>query len=71
MQTSIAIEMALKMAKKTKSSLTSILKASSKQAIGRKFVDSRWTVAELIKVAEYTGSHVLFQLPDGETLELK
>ena len=48
-----------------------ILRVNTPQAANKKVRESRWTAEDLIKVAEFTGGKIIFQMPDGEQIELK
>ena len=71
MEVSDAVMHALRVSGKKQSDLVEILKVSSPQAANKKVRESRWTVDDLIKVADLTGGKILFQMPDGEQFELK
>lgn len=71
MEISDAVMHALRVSGRKQADLTSILKVNSAQAANKKVRESRWTVDDLIKVADMTGGKILFQMPDGEQFELK
>ncbi len=71
MEVSDAVMHALRVSGKKQADLVDILKVSSPQAANKKVRESRWTAEDLIKVAEMAGGKILFQMPDGETFELK
>lgn len=71
MRTSEAIMCALRSAGKKQADLVDILRVNTPQAANKKVRESRWTAEDLIKVAEFTGGKIIFQMPDGEQIELK
>jgi hypothetical protein len=62
---------ALRSAGKKQADLVDILRVNTPQAANKKVRESRWTAEDLIKVAEFTGGKIIFQMPDGEQIELK
>lgn len=71
MKVSDAVTQALRVAGKKQADLVEILRVTTPQAANKKVRESRWTAEDLIKVAEFTGGKLLFQMPDGEQFELK
>lgn len=71
MKPSDAVMLAIKQAGKKQADLTELGFVNSAQAANRKVANSTWTLAEIMKVAEWTGSKLFFQTPDGERYELK
>lgn len=51
--------------------LLPVLNMASRASLGNKFSLCRWSAADLIKVADFVGARLVFQLPDGETVPLK
>ena len=45
-----------------------VLSVNSKQALSNKFTGERWSAADLVKVAEFTGCKLAFVFPDGERI---
>lgn len=71
MEISDAVTIALRAAGKKQADLVGVLRVKTPQAANKKVKESRWTAEDLIKVAEFTGGKLLFQMPDGEQFELK
>ena len=71
MNVSDAVMHALRVSGKKQVDLVGILKVTTPQAANKKVREGRWTADDLIKVAEFTGGKILFQMPDGEQFELK
>ena len=71
MNVSDAVMHALRASGKKQSDLTDILRVSSPQAANKKVREGIWTEEDLIAVAEFTGSRLLMQMPDGDQIELK
>ena len=46
--------------------LMPILEMGSKQSLSNKFVNGRWSLDDVIKIAESTGSKLAIILPNGE-----
>ena len=66
-----AVMLALRAAGKKQADLVGVLKVGTPQAANKKVRDGRWPIDDLIKVAEFTGGKIIFQMPDGEQYELK
>ena len=71
MNVSDAVMHALRVSGKKQADLVGILKVTTPQAANKKVREGRWTAEDLIKVAEFTGGKILFQMPDGELQDLK
>ena len=71
MKPSDAVMLSIKQAGKRQADLVETGLVSSKQSANRKVMDSRWSVDDLITVAKWTGSKVIYEMPDGEQYELK
>jgi len=47
------------------------LDMKSRQSLGNKFSNNRWSAEDLVTVAEYVGAEIAFILPDGQKITLK
>jgi hypothetical protein len=47
------------------------LQMKSRQSLGNKFSNNRWSAEDLVTVAEATGCELAFILPDGQKIVLK
>ena len=43
----------------------------SRQSLGNKFSNNRWSADDLVTVAECVGADIAFILPDGQKISLK
>lgn len=48
--------------------LMPILEMGTKQSLSNKFVNERWSLDDVIKVANATGSKLVIIMPDGEQI---
>ncbi len=48
--------------------LMPVLEMGSKQSLSNKFVNERWSLDDVIKIAEATGSKLAIIRPDGEQI---
>lgn len=71
MKVSDVVMQALRSADKKQADLVEILRVTTPQAANKKVRESRWTAEDLIKVAEFTGGKLIWQMADGEQFELK
>lgn len=71
MTVSDAVMQALRSSGKKQADLVDVLKVSSPQAANKKVRESRWTAEDLVKIAEFTGGKIIFQMADGEQFELR
>lgn len=53
---------------KKQSDFMSVLGMGSKQSLSNKFVNERWSLDDVIKIAEATGSKVAIIRPNGEQI---
>lgn len=47
------------------------LEMKSRQSLGNKFSNNRWSAEDLVIVAEYVGADIAFILPNGQKISLK
>ena len=70
MSISNQIKALLSMRSMKQSDLTGVLGMASRQSLSNKVVGERWSAADLIKIADATGSKLAFILPNGERVVL-
>lgn len=70
MSVSMQIKALLSMTGNKQSDLMEALDMASKQSLSNKFSGERWSAADLIKIADFTGCKLAFVLPNGERLVL-
>ena len=66
MKTSDSVRALLKLCGKKQADLVRVVDMKSIQSLNNKFLNNRWSAADLVKVAEFAGAKLAFILPDGE-----
>ena len=66
MNISNSIKALLSLSGKRQIDLLGVLDIASRQSLSNKFSGERWSAADLVKSADFTGSKLAFVLPDGE-----
>lgn len=70
MSISAQIKALLSITGNKQSDLMEALGMASKQSLSNKFTGERWSAADLVKIADFTGCKLAFVLPNGERLLL-
>ncbi len=47
------------------------LEMKSRQSLGNKFSNNRWSAEDLVVVAKHVGADIAFILPDGQKISLR
>ena len=68
MSVSATIKALLSVTGNKQSDLLDALGMASKQSLSNKFSGERWSAADLITIADFTGCKLAFLLPNGERL---
>ena len=68
MSISAKVKALISMQEKKQYDLISVLGMSSKQSLSNKFVNERWSLDDVIKIAEATGSKLAIIRPNGEQI---
>ena len=70
MSISKQIKALLALTGKKQSDLIPVLGMANKQSLSNKILGERWSAADLIKIADFTGCKLAFVLQDGERVVL-
>ena len=70
MSISKQIKALLALSGKKQADLVPVLGMANKQSLSNKILGERWSAADLIKIADFTGCKLAFILPNGERVAL-